>query len=116
LDRGARIDQIVPGYFGNALNQASRYGRLGVVKLFVARGADVKARVWDNTEETVKIIERPGIGKETRIAVRVNPGGKGEWRTPLGMARRGPPWDPGATRRKEQDAVVDFLIASGAGE
>ena len=117
LDRGARIDQIVPGYFGNALNQASRYGRPGVVKLLVARGADVNARVWDNTEETVKVSWQPGKEQVTRIFVKVKPGGKGEWHTPLGMARRGPPWGyPSATRRKEQDAVVDFLIASGARE
>ena len=117
LDRGARIDQIVPGYFGNALNQASRYGRLGVVKLLVARGADVNARVWDNTEETVKVSWQSGKEQVTRISVRVKPGGKGEWHTPLGMARRGPPWGyPSASRRRDRDAVVDFLIASGARE
>jgi beta-lactamase regulating signal transducer with metallopeptidase domain len=117
LDRGARIDQIVPGYFGNALNQASRYGRLGVVKLLVARGADVNARVWDNTEETVKVSWQSGKEQVARISVRVKPGGKGEWHTPLGMARRGPPWGyPSPTRRRERDAVIDFLIASGAQE
>jgi Ankyrin repeats (3 copies) len=116
LDRGARIDQVYPGYYGNALNQASRYGHMGVVKLLVARGADVNAQVWDNTEETVEFSGQPGKEQVTRIEVRRKPGGKGEWRTPLGMARRGPPWDPGPTRRRERDAVVAFLIASGARE
>jgi bla regulator protein blaR1 len=114
LDRGARIDQVAP-YHDNALIKASRYGRLEVVKTLVARGADVNARVWNNTEEKVEVIERPGGGREgVSIGVRVRPGGKGEWHTPLGMARRGPPG--GVVRRGEQDAVVDFLIASGARE
>ena len=45
LDRGASIDQIVPGD-ENALIQASAEGHLEVVKLLVARGADVNARVF----------------------------------------------------------------------
>ena len=84
LDRGASIDQVVPGD-ENALIQASGSGHLNVVKLLVARGADVNARVeateWKNNQPTV------------------------EWRTPLGMARRG-----------GHKAVVDFLIVSGARE
>ncbi len=114
LDRGARIDQVYPGYHDNALIQASRYGRLGVVKLLVARGADINARVWNNTEETVTVAGEPGKERVTLIDVKVLPRGKGEWHTPLGMARRGPPW--GVIRRREHDAVIDFLIASGARE
>jgi ankyrin repeat protein len=57
LDRGARIDQVYPGYLDNALIQASKYGRLGVVKLLVARGADVNVRVWNYTEEKVEVFE-----------------------------------------------------------
>jgi ankyrin repeat protein len=64
LDRGASIDHVVPGD-ENALIQASGSGRLEVVKLLVARGADVNARVW-----------------APRTPV------DGEWRTPLGMARK----------------------------
>jgi bla regulator protein blaR1 len=81
LDRGASIDQIVPGD-ENALIQASGSGQLPVVKLLVSRGADVNARAWAD-----------GSGRS----------GTGEWRTPLGMARRG-----GHT------AVESFLISAGA--
>lgn len=43
LDRGASIDQTAT--FGdNALHRASANGHLEVVKLLVARGADVNAR------------------------------------------------------------------------
>ena len=67
LDRGARIDEIVPDD-ENALITASGRGHLDVVELLVTRGADVNARAW--------------AGK--------GPGGiAGEWRTPLRMARRG---------------------------
>jgi len=52
----------------NALIQASRHGHLDVVKLLVARGADVNARVWADS---------------------AHDGRQGEWRTPLSMARRG---------------------------
>ena len=67
LDRGALIDQVVPGD-ENALIQASGSGHLEVVKLLVARGADVNARVWAQQGS------RPQ---------------NGEWWTPLSMARRG---------------------------
>jgi beta-lactamase regulating signal transducer with metallopeptidase domain len=82
LDRGARIDAVVPGD-ENALIQASGSGQLAVVKLLVSRGADVDTRVW--VDET--------------------PWQKGEWRSPLSMARKG-----------GHKAVVTFLLASGAKE
>ena len=81
LDRGANIELVVPGD-ENALIQASASGHLATVKLLVARGANVNARVW--VDEQI-------------------PGWRGEYRTPLSMARRG-----------RNAAVVDFLIASGA--
>jgi ankyrin repeat protein len=64
LERGANVDVIVDGD-ENALIQASRAGQLDVVKLLVARGANVNARVWAGA----------GPGRP-----------EGEWRTPLGMA------------------------------
>lgn len=80
LDRGARIDMVVRGD-ENALIAAAGAGHLPAVKVLVARGADVNARV------------RSGLAIS---------GGE-EWRTPLGMARRGGHAD-----------VVSFLIANGA--
>lgn len=84
LDRGANIDQIVPED-ENALIQASESGHLAVVKLLVSRGADVNARAW--------------------VSIWKGNQEKGEWRTPLSMARRSGHRD-----------VVAFLIASGARE
>jgi beta-lactamase regulating signal transducer with metallopeptidase domain len=83
LDRGASIDRVVPGD-ENALIQASGAGRLAVVKMLVERGADVNARVWAEAA-----YERPD----------------GEWRTPLGQARRGGHRD-----------VEALLVAAGARE
>jgi beta-lactamase regulating signal transducer with metallopeptidase domain len=80
LDRGASVDLAVPGD-ENALIQASGNGRLDVVKLLVSRGANVNARIWADTSRN------------------------GEWRTPLGMARRG-----------RHTAVVEFLRSAGAVE
>jgi ankyrin repeat protein len=82
LDRGARIDEVVPGD-ENALIQASGSGQLAIVKLLVSRGANTNTRIWvDDT-----------------------PWQKGEWRTPLSMARKG-----------GHKTVVNFLFASGAKE
>lgn len=82
LDRGASIDQMVPDD-ENALIQASGSGQLTVVSLLVKRGADVNARVW--VEGAVE--------------------SKGEWRTPLSMARK-----------RGHNAVVDLLLSAGARE
>jgi ankyrin repeat protein len=73
---------VVPGD-ENALIQASGSGHLAVVKLLISWGAAVNTRVW--VDET--------------------PWQKGEWRTPLNMARKG-----------GHKAVVTFLLASGAKE
>jgi hypothetical protein len=83
LDRGASIDRVVPGD-ENALIQASGEGHLNVVKLLVTRGADVNARVW---------------------AARDRDGSNGEWRTPLGLARK-----------RGNKEVGDFLLSLGARE
>lgn len=83
LDRGANIDQIVPED-ENALIQASSEGHLHVVKFLVSRGADINARVW-----VERSVERT----------------KGEWRTPLSMARSG-----------KHNAVVTYLLSKGARE
>jgi beta-lactamase regulating signal transducer with metallopeptidase domain len=83
LDRGASIDRVVPGD-ENALIQASEEGQLRVVKLLISRGADVNARVW---------------------AASARDGSKGEWRTPLSMARK-----------SGHGEVVDYLLSMGARE
>jgi bla regulator protein BlaR1 len=82
LAQGAIVDQVVPGD-ENALIQASGTGRLAVVELLVSRGADVNASVW------------VGHGDQAT--------GAGEWRTPLGMARRG-----------RHSDVERFLLSKGA--
>jgi ankyrin repeat protein len=112
LDRGAIIDWIEPDRHQNALILASEKGRLEVVKLLVARGADVNARVW--TSSKVEFVNAEGKlvtgtvstfirKKDGTMQIIDDPPEKGEWRTPLSMAKRG--------RHKD---VVDFLIASGA--
>ncbi len=83
LDRGAQIELVVPGD-ENALIQASGRGQLPVVKLLIERGANVNARVFAD-----------GSGARA----------EGEWRTPIGMARRG-----------GHAAVVNALLAAGARE
>ena len=65
LDGGASINQIVLGD-ENALIQASGGGHLEAVKLLVSRGADSHVRVW---------VEEAGEHK-------------GEWRSPLSVARQ----------------------------
>ena len=82
LDRGANIDQIVPGD-ENALIQSSGNGELDVVKLLAKRGADINARAW----------------------VEHGQPSTGEWRTPLGMARKG-----------RHSDVVSYLLSLGARE
>jgi ankyrin repeat protein/beta-lactamase regulating signal transducer with metallopeptidase domain len=83
LDRGALIDAEVPGD-ENALIGASGSGYLDVVRLLVGRGANVNARIW---------------------AEQGWPDRRGEWRTPLNMARRG-----------RHTSVVRYLQSVGAVE
>ncbi|MGH9937346.1 MAG: TonB family protein [Blastocatellia bacterium] len=83
LDRGASIDQIVPGD-ENALIQASGEGHDALVTFLIERGADVNARAWAE-----RAFGRPD----------------GEWRTPLGMARK-----------RGHERVVSILLAAGAQE
>ena len=68
----------------NALIQASGQGHLNVVKLLIARGANVNVRAFAQPS-----FDRPD----------------GEWRTPLGMARRSGHAD-----------VVMALVAAGGRE
>jgi ankyrin repeat protein len=84
LKRGAIIDQVAPGD-ENALIQASAEGQLRVVRLLVARGANVNARVWVDRSNGQSNIRR------------------GEYRTPLGMARQ-----------ERHEAVVAYLLSVGA--
>ncbi|RPJ75998.1 MAG: hypothetical protein EHM24_03165 [Acidobacteria bacterium] len=83
LDRGAQVELVVRGD-ENALIQAAGAGHLEVVRTLVGRAADVNARVWADGNGAAQ---------------------QGEWRTPLGMARKG-----GHT------AVVAFLISAGGHE
>ncbi|QQS40397.1 MAG: ankyrin repeat domain-containing protein [Acidobacteriota bacterium] len=83
LNRGANVDLYVPDD-ENALISASGSGKLGVVKLLVARGADINARF------------------EVKLS---NNTGETEWRTALGMARKGGHSD-----------VVAYLESIGARE
>ena len=83
LDAGARIEDVVPGD-ENALISASGSGYLDVVRVLVDRGANVNARVW---------------------AEQGWPDRRGEWRTPLSMARKG-----------RHTSVVRYLQSVGAVE
>ncbi len=83
LSRGAAIDLVVPGD-ENALIQAANAGHFAIVKMLVERGANVNARVWVD---------------------RTWPGGDGEWRTPLGEARK-----------EGHGAIVAYLLRAGARE
>jgi beta-lactamase regulating signal transducer with metallopeptidase domain len=107
LDRGARIDEVVPSD-ENALIQASGHGHLNVVKLLVSRHANVNTRLWVETSGVMHGVVGgvPGgvIGGVPGGVQRVGQLG-GEWRSPLTMARKG-----------GHQAVIDFLIASGARE
>jgi ankyrin repeat protein len=84
LDRGANIEAVVPGD-ENPLIHASEGGQAAAVRLLLARGANPNARVWAELN----------YDNERR----------GEWRTPLGMAKR-----------NGHEDVVTILRAAGARE
>jgi beta-lactamase regulating signal transducer with metallopeptidase domain len=84
LDRGANIEAVVPGD-ENPLIHASEGGQSSAVRLLLARGANPNARVWAELND-----------HDVRT---------GEWRTPLGMARR-----------NGHQEVVTILRAAGARE
>ena len=81
LDHGASIEQVVRGD-ENALITACGAGELGIVRLLIDRHADINARVWAERYD-----------------------GRGEWRTPMSMARRG-----------SHTEIVSLLLAAGARE
>jgi uncharacterized protein len=107
LDRGASIDQAAL-WGDNALIQASANGHLEVVKLLVARGADVNARAR-GVAKTVAVgnirMTRKAVKKDGAIQRADDSPKQGEYGTPLGMAARG----------GHKDVVV-FLLTSGARE
>jgi bla regulator protein blaR1 len=82
VDRGASLEKIVPGD-ENPLIGAAAEGRAAVVRFLLERGANVNARAWADSPDR----------------------GRGEWRTPLLMARRN-----GHTE------VERILLAAGAKE
>ena len=118
LDRGADPHLAVEGD-GNALIAAAQAGHLAVAKLLVQRGANVNQAVeGDETPliqaaaegqlEMVKFLAAQGADANAHIWVEHagqddGQGPRGEWRSPLNMARKG-----GHT------AVVQYLQSLGA--
>ncbi|PWT85648.1 MAG: hypothetical protein C5B56_13710 [Proteobacteria bacterium] len=115
LDRGADPNLGVPGD-GNPLIMAAGEGRAEIVSLLLDRGARIEKVVPGDENalckaseqgqlNVVKLLVARGAKVNVRIWAEHDGDGGGEWRSPLIMARRG-----------RHQAVVDFLIASGARE
>ena len=115
LDRGADPNLGVPGD-GNPLIMAASEGRTEMVSLLLGRGARIEEVVPGDENalckaseqgqlNVAKLLVNRGANVNVRIWVEHARGQEGEWRSPLIMARRG-----------GHQAVVDFLIASGARE
>jgi ankyrin repeat protein len=115
LDRGADPNLGVPGD-GNPLIMAASEGRAEMVSPLLGRGARIEEVVAGDENalckaseqgqlNVVKLLVNRGANVNVRIWVEHTRGREGEWRSPLIMARRG-----------GHQAVIDFLIASGARE
>ena len=115
LDRGADPNLGVPGD-GNPLIMAASEGRVDVVTQLLGRGARMEDVVPGDENALCKASEQGqlnvakflvsrGANVNVRIWVERARGENGEWRSPLIMARR-----------NGHQALVDFLIASGARE
>jgi ankyrin repeat protein len=115
LDRGADPNLGVPGD-GNPLIMAAGEGRAEMVSLLLERGARMEEVVPGDENalckaseqgqlNVVKLLVNRRANVNARIWVEHARGQDGEWRSPLIMARRG-----------GHQAVIDFLIASGARE
>jgi ankyrin repeat protein len=113
LDRGADPNLGVPGD-GNPLIMAAGEGRVEMVSYLLSRGARIEDVVPGDENALCKASEQGqlnvakflvsrGANVNARIWVENVRGREGEWRSPLIMARRG-----------RHQAVVDFLLASGA--
>jgi beta-lactamase regulating signal transducer with metallopeptidase domain/ankyrin repeat protein len=117
LDHGADIDRGIPSD-GNALIMAAGAGELEVVRLLVGRGASVEAVVPGDENplihaceggapEVVQYLISKGANVNARVWADFGDGEKtrGEWRTPLVMARR-----------NHHDDIVRILQRAGAKE
>jgi hypothetical protein len=116
LDRGADPNMPVPGD-GAPLLAAAQEGETAVVALLLDRRANIELIVPGDENaliqasandrlDVVKLLVARSANVNARIWVEAGyPGAKAEWRTPLSVARK-----------SKHDAVIAFLVASGARE